>query len=166
MNWRNKISFAILGIFSIFGAFFIGVTLHEYYHYYDFKKYHPVKDELCAVALPTSLNNMSKAYAGYYQFQVGYNETAPSEERLAKSESIAYIITFIIGIIWLCAYMNVQTDRIDRGVNEKYSNLLKDIMKPKEVPDELPLLPSSDNVQNNINNIYKAENSSKSEYSP
>lgn len=57
--WLEKIALFCIFIMALFGALFIGIILHEYSHYNDFKDLNVTDNEICGLVLPVKWTNMS-----------------------------------------------------------------------------------------------------------
>jgi hypothetical protein len=76
--WLEKIALFCLLVMSLFGALFIGVILHEYSHYNDFKDFNVTDNELCGLVLPMKWENVSsflKQPAGFYSYRINLNKS-------------------------------------------------------------------------------------------
>jgi hypothetical protein len=90
-------AFVILVIFGFFGAFILGIVLHEYSHANDFKDV-AQNAEICGLVLPNNMGDLITGEGGYYQFSVpNSTENAQKVQEIKKySELKAYSITFLV----------------------------------------------------------------------
>jgi hypothetical protein len=110
--WLEKIALFCLVTLAIIGTAGLGIIIHEYSHYNDFKELNVTNEELCGLSLPLKWENLSyfvNGPAGYYSFRI--NDSDPAQviryQQISKdTEYKAYIIsTFIFAFFIFCYWI-------------------------------------------------------------
>ena len=111
--WIEKIVLFVMMMLALVGIIVIATSVHEYSHQSDFQTAHPINESICAVVLPApnqwlNLSYYKSAPFGYYQFDIEDNNTVDIEKYkdISKYTEIkAYIITFLIIMLFIACYM-------------------------------------------------------------
>ena len=109
--WIEKIVLFFLFLFALFGATFVGIILHEYSHYNDFKGLNVTDNEICGIALPikwTNLSDFMYSPIGYYSFRL--NDSSPITYQKYTSidkdtELKAYTITALVFVFFVICFL-------------------------------------------------------------
>jgi hypothetical protein len=108
--WLEKIALFCLVTLALVGTVTLGIIIHEYSHYNDFKELNVTDEELCGLALPTKWINLSyfvNEPAGFYAFRINNSNSTEviRYQQISKdTEFKAYIIGSIIFIFFIFCY--------------------------------------------------------------
>lgn len=115
LRLMNKILLGLTMILAVFGAFVIGVIVHEYKHYYDRKDNSDIT-EICVLNLPYGVENF-KEYEkiGYVQY---VNPTDSSSSSEFTAGLFGLLITFILsGLVMHYLFSSYYENKF----NERFS---------------------------------------------
>jgi hypothetical protein len=108
--WLEKIALFCLVTLALIGTVMLGIIIHEYSHFNDFKELNVTDNTICGLVLPTKWENLSyfvNEPAGYYAFKI--NSSDASEVTRYKqidkdTELRAYIIGSIAFVFFIFCY--------------------------------------------------------------
>ena len=99
MNQGIKWTFVIVFfLFGILGMFFVGNTLHEFSHKWDYEKY-ANNEQMCILNVDPA-NGFFSAL-GYYTFDYNPQYTNEINSIKQNTEIKAWFLTLIVGLIFL-----------------------------------------------------------------
>jgi hypothetical protein len=120
------------------GTVSVGIILHEYSHFNDFREFNVTDETLCGLALPIKWENWSTFVhepAGYYSYRVyinksDYEEVKKYEQKTKDTEFKAYIISGIIFVFFIFCYWVITFGRYrdkEKILDQEINGLEKDI---------------------------------------
>jgi hypothetical protein len=99
-----NLCFSILAIFSIFGAFVLGMAIHEYSHKSDVSDY-VTNESGCIVEMPMHFSDLITQESGHYTFSYDPKNEEAIREIAKHTELRAYLQETLVWILWLVVFL-------------------------------------------------------------
>lgn len=139
--WLEKILLLCIFILALLGTAFLGIILHEYSHYNDFKDFNVTDNEICGLVLPMKWENVSsflKQPAGFYSYRIYINKSNDTSNIIYKkyqeidkhTETKAYTISALVFIFFIFCYWVITFSMFrdkEKILNQQIDGLEKDI---------------------------------------